>query len=63
VVERLLADRLALRRLAALTPAYVRATLRRWQQEGLSMPTVSGRWLVLRSAASWAYAGAGRRQI
>jgi integrase len=54
VVGTLLADRLAQRRLAALTPGYLRATLRRWQQEGLSVPTVSGRWLVLRSAVSWA---------
>jgi len=54
VVETLLADRLARRRLAALTPGYMRATIRCWQQEGLSVPTVSARWLVLRSAVSWA---------
>jgi len=54
VVGTLLADRLAQRRLAALSPAYLRATIRRWQQERLSVPTVSGRWLVLRSAVSWA---------
>lgn len=54
VVGTLLADRLAQRRLAKLTPGYLRATLRRWQQEGLSVPTVSGRWLVLRSSVSWA---------
>jgi len=54
VVGTLLADRLAQRRLAALSPGYLRATIRRWQQERLSVPTVSGRWLVLRSAVSWA---------
>jgi len=34
----------------------VRAAISRWQAEGLSVPTVSGRWLVLRSALSWAVA-------
>ncbi|MCK9921745.1 tyrosine-type recombinase/integrase [Frankia sp. AgPm24] len=54
VVEKLVADRVARRRLVVLTPGFMRATIRRWQQEDLSVPTVSARWLVLRSAVSWA---------
>ena len=34
----------------------MRAAISRWQAEGLSVPTDSGRWLVLRSALSWAVA-------
>jgi integrase len=33
-----------------------RAAISRWQEDGASVATVSGRWLVLRSAMSWAVA-------
>jgi integrase len=56
VLQALLADPLSRRRLTTLTPADVHATIGRWQQAGLSVPTVSGRWLVLRSVLSWAVA-------
>ncbi|KDA42828.1 hypothetical protein CEDDRAFT_04150 [Frankia sp. CeD] len=49
VIHHLLADRLTRRRLAALAAGYVRVTIRRWRQEGLSVPTMSARWLILRS--------------
>ena len=42
------------RRLVALTPGDVRAAICRWQSAGQSVSTVSSRWLVLRSALSWA---------
>ncbi len=56
VVRMLVADRLGYRRLVLLTPGDVTAAICRWQTEGLSVPTISGRWLVLRSALSWAAA-------
>lgn len=56
VVRSLIADPLARRRLVTLTPGDVRAAICRWQADGLSVPTVSARWLVLRSAMSWAVA-------
>lgn len=57
VVHALVADPLAHRRLVVLTAGDVRAAISRWQAAGLSVPTVptvSARWLVLRSALSWA---------
>ncbi len=39
-----------------LTHGDVRAAICRWQAAGLSVATVSARWLVLRSAMSWAVA-------
>jgi integrase len=54
VVQALVADPLARRRLVVLTVGDVRAAIARWQAAGLSVPTVSARWLVLRSALSWA---------
>lgn len=54
VIQALVADPLARRRLVVLTVGDVRAAIARWQAEGLSVPTVSARWLVLRSALSWA---------
>ena len=54
VIRSLVGDSLARRRLVALTPGDVRAAICRWQSAGLSVSTVSSRWLVLRSALSWA---------
>lgn len=54
VVRALIADPLAHRRLVVLTPGDVRAAIGRWQAIGMSVATVSARWLVLRSALSWA---------
>lgn len=56
VVRTLVADRLGHRRLVLLTLSDVTAAICRWQTEGVSVPTISGRWLVLRSALSWAVA-------
>jgi len=53
-VRALVADPLACRRLVALTAGDVRAAICRWQAEDMSVATVSARWLVLRSAISWA---------
>jgi len=58
VVRALMADDLGRRRLVTVTASEVCAAIRRWQEAGLSVATVSGRWLVLRSAVSWA-AGEG----
>jgi integrase len=54
VVQALIGDPIGRRRLVALTPGDVRATICRWQAGGVPVPTVSSRWLVLRSAMSWA---------
>jgi integrase len=54
VVDGLVADPLARRPVVGLNAAVVRATVVRWQSCGRSVATVSGRWLVLRSAISWA---------
>lgn len=54
VIRALMADPLSRRRLVVLTVGEVRAAVARWQAAGLSVPTVSSRWLVLRSALSWA---------
>ncbi len=56
VVQALIADPLGHRRLAVLTAGDVRGAICRWQADGVSVPTVSARWLVLRSAMSWAVA-------
>ena len=56
VVAGLVADPLARRPVLGLTAATVREAMTRWQSCGLSVATVSGRWLVLRSAMSWAVA-------
>jgi integrase len=47
-------DPLGRRRLVALTAGDVLAAICRWQSAGPSISTVSSRWLVLRSALSWA---------
>jgi integrase len=54
VVRALVGDALGRRRLVTLTPGDVRAAICRWQADGVTVPTVSSRWLVLRSAMSWA---------
>jgi integrase len=54
VIQALVADSLGRRRLVALVPGDVRAAICRWQSTGQSVSTVSSRWLVLRSALSWA---------
>ena len=54
VVKALMGDALGRRRLVTLTPGDVRAAICRWQADGVPVPTVSARWLVLRSAISWA---------
>ena len=54
VVDDLVADPVARRPLLTLTAGTVRATIVRWQVCGVSVATVSARWLVLRSAISWA---------
>ena len=54
VIRALVEDSLGRRRLVSLTPSDVRAAICRWQSAGQSVSTVSSRWLVLRSALSWA---------
>lgn len=54
IVRSLAGDRLLAHRLAALTPAAVEAAIARWQAAGYSVPTVSARWLLVRSSFSWA---------
>lgn len=56
VVRGLRDDAIARRRLVTLTAGDVRAVVARWQEAGVSVPTVSARWLVLRSALSWSVA-------
>jgi integrase len=51
VVRALMADPLGRRRLVVLTAGDVRAAISRWQA---AVASVSARWLVLRSALSWA---------
>jgi hypothetical protein len=55
VVAALLNDPLCRCRLQALTPAVMRAAIC-WRGEGVSVPKVSARWLLLRAAVSWAVA-------
>jgi hypothetical protein len=52
----LLGDPLCRCRPQSLTPAVVRAAICRWRGEGVSVPKVSARWLLIRSAVSWAVA-------
>jgi hypothetical protein len=54
VLQSLIADPIAGRRLLTLGAGDARAAISRWQEAGVSVATVSGRWLVLRSAMSWA---------
>jgi hypothetical protein len=54
VIRALVEDSLGRRRLVALVPGDVRAAIWRWQSAGQSVSTVSSRWLVIRSALSWA---------
>jgi hypothetical protein len=56
VVSTLAGDPLCRCRLQALTPAVMRAAICRWRGEGVSVPKVPARWLLLRSAVSWAVA-------
>jgi hypothetical protein len=56
VVSTLLDDPLFRCRQQCLTPAVMRAAICRWREEGVSVPKVSARWLLLRSAVSWAVA-------
>jgi integrase len=56
VVFALLNDPLCRCRLQSLTPAVVRAAICRWRGEGVLVPRVSARWLLVRSAVSWAVA-------
>ncbi|HYB17694.1 MAG TPA: hypothetical protein VEF71_19810 [Streptosporangiaceae bacterium] len=52
VVSTLAGDPLCRCRLQVLTPAVMRAAICRWRGEGVSVPKVSARWLLLRSAVS-----------
>jgi hypothetical protein len=56
VVSTLLGDPLCGCRLQLLTPAVMRAAICRWRGEGVSVPKVPTRWLLVRSAVSWAVA-------
>jgi Phage integrase family len=56
VVSTLLGDPLCRCRLQSLTPAVTRAAICRWREDGVSVPKVSARWLLLRAAVSWAVA-------
>jgi site-specific recombinase XerC len=54
VVSTLLDDPLCRCHLQSLTPAVIRPAICRWRGEGVSVPKVSARWLLLRAAVSWA---------
>jgi hypothetical protein len=56
VVSTLLGDPVCGCRLQLLTPAVMRAAICRWRGEGVSVPKVPARWLLIRSAVSWAVA-------
>lgn len=56
VVRSVRADPIAGRRLVTLTAGDVRGAICRWQETGVSVSTVSGRWPVVRSAMSRAVA-------
>ncbi len=56
VVGRLVVDGVASERLVVFTPGVMQSAIRRWQQAGLSVASVSARWLMVRSALSWACA-------
>ena len=55
VVSTLAGDPLCRCRLQA-PPAVMRAAICRWRGDGVSVPKVSARWLLIRSAVSWAVA-------
>lgn len=54
IARSLAGDRLLAQRLAMVTPSAVEAAIARWQAAGCSVPTVSARWLLVRSSLSWA---------
>jgi integrase len=56
VVSTLAGDPVCRCRLQSLTPAVVRAAICRWRDASMSVPKVSARWLLIRSAISWAVA-------
>jgi len=56
VVSTLLGDPLCRCRLQSLTPAVMRAVICRWRDEGVSVPKVPARWLLLQAEVSWAVA-------
>ena len=56
VVSTLTGDPLCRCRLQSVMPAVVRAAICRWGDEGASVAKVSARWLLIRSAVSWAVA-------
>jgi integrase len=56
VVSTLRGDPLCRCRLQSLTPAVMRAAICRWRDDGVSVPKVSARWLLVRGAVSWAVA-------
>jgi integrase len=56
VVSTLPGDPLCHCRLQSLTPAVMRAVICRWRGDGVSVPKVSARWLLVRAAVSWAVA-------
>jgi integrase len=56
IVATLLEDPLCRVRLQSLTPAAMRTAICRWRGEGVSLPKISARWLVVRGAVSWAVA-------
>jgi integrase len=56
VFSTLLGDPLCRCCLQLLTPGVMRAAICRWRGEGVSVPKVSARWLLLRGAVSWAVA-------
>jgi integrase len=56
VVSTLAEDPLCRCRLQSLTPAVMRTAICRWHDEGVSVPKVSARWLLIRGAVSWAVA-------
>ncbi len=56
VVAQLEHDPVTRRRLVLLTATDMTRAVRRWQQDGISTPKISARWLVIRSALSFAVA-------
>ena len=52
VVSTLAEDPLCRCRLQSLTPAVMRTAICRWHDEGVSVPKVSARWLLIRGAVS-----------
>jgi integrase len=58
VISTLAGDSLCGGRFQSLTPAVTRTAICRWREQGVSVARVSARWLLIRSAVSWA-AGEG----